>query len=217
MSNKSSGHSGKVVAGIDSDQVNAVIDFWFADTLGEGDVAAQNKIWYGGDFNTDATIARLFGDLVEQAIAGDLQAWSGQPRSIMALVLLLDQFTRNIFRGQARAFSGDTLACATVKQGIAAGFDDQLPVLYRTFFYMPLEHSESLADQQQCVDLFKQLLLATDSPMRELVNSSLSYAEKHRALIEEFGRFPHRNDALQRQSTAAERDYLNAGGARFGQ
>ena len=200
-----------------NEQYWAAINFWFADTLDGGDIGAQNKIWFGASATTDATLRRLFGDQVRQAIAGDLHHWCQQPVSTMALVLLLDQFTRNIFRGDARAFSGDELACSTVKQAIAAGVDRQLPILYRTFFYMPLEHSESLADQQQCVDLFEQLLAAADSSAAAMVASSLSYAKKHRTVIAQFGRFPHRNCALQRQSTAAELAYLTAGGARFGQ
>jgi len=199
------------------EHAKAIIDYWFADTLDGGDISAQNKIWYGGGAATDATIERLFGDRVRQAVAGDLQAWSGQLSSSMALVLLLDQFTRNIFRGDARAFSGDARARAIVKHSIAAGLDVQLPLLYKTFFYMPLEHSESLSDQQHCVDLFEQLLADVDPPGQTLVGASLSYAKTHRAVIEKFGRFPHRNEALQRQSTAAELAYLRDGGARFGQ
>ena len=132
-------------------------------------------------------------------------------------MILLDQFTRNIYRGDARAFAGDPQARELVKQGLATGLDKALTPIQRSFFYMPLEHSESLQDQDQCVALFEQLLEEVPQQGKAVIQSSLDFAIKHRDIIRQFGRFPHRNQAIGRSSTPEEQAYLNSGGARFGQ
>lgn len=194
-----------------------VITYWFAD-IGDGyQIKKQHQIWYGGKEATDREIKRLFGSLIEQALAGTLQEWTRTPMSTMALLLLLDQFTRNVFRGQAKAFSGDVRALSIAKWAIDQGDDNKLPVIARSFFYMPFEHSESLAAQQCSLRLFEQLLEEAPAAGKKTIGSSLAFAKRHYEIIEKFGRFPHRNAALNRQSTPAEIEYLAMKGARFGQ
>ena len=135
----------------------------------------------------------------------------------MALIILLDQFTRNIFRGSPRAFEGDERARSVLNAALARGFDHSLSYKERCFIYMPLEHSESLADQQRCVELFEALLAQAPAAYHANIGSSLNFAIKHRDIIREFGRFPHRNEILGRMATPEEMRYLADGGARFGQ
>lgn len=205
--------------------IDDILTFWFADIGNDFDIKAQHKLWYFGGPDLDEEIRRRFGAAVETALACDSAGqWSPQYRlwletceGAMALVLLLDQFTRNIYRGQARAFSGDAGAQGIVKKGLQRGLDRQLSYVQRTFFYMPLEHSESMEDQTLCVDLFSQLLQEVPTEGKETIASSLRFAEQHREIIANFGRFPYRNAVLGRDSTAEEVAYLEGGGARFGQ
>jgi uncharacterized protein (DUF924 family) len=201
----------------DKQTISTIIKFWFAE-IGDGfDVSLQHKLWYGGGVETDEKITSKFGELMEKALAGELSHWSNNTQGVMALVLLIDQFTRNIYRGQATAFSGDEQAKEVVKNALKKGVDRKLTMVQRSFLYMPLEHSEQLIDQQFCVQLFTSLLAEAPVDGVEVIKSSLDHAVKHLNIIELFGRFPHRNKVLGRSSTRQEIDYLNDGGARFGQ
>ena len=201
----------------EDDTVFRILHFWFAD-IGNGfDVGVQNGLWFKGSAETDAIIAERFAAQVERALAGELHSWREQPESALALVLLLDQFPRNIFRGQARAFAGDELAGSVVSEALQQGFDQHLTFLQRTFLYMPLMHSECLSDQLRCVALFENLLSEVPADGKSVIGGNLKFARLHLELIERFGRFPHRNAVLGRESTAEEEAYLNGGGARFGQ
>lgn len=194
-----------------------ILQFWFGD-IGTGfDTASRNALWFKGGKETDRAIAGRFGGRVERALAGDFCNWVQQPEPALALILLLDQFPRNMFRGQARAFAGDERARSVVSAALQRGFDQQLTFLQRTFLYMPLMHSESLPDQQKCVTLFENLLSEVPSEGKVVIGGNLKYARLHLELIERYGRFPHRNSALGRASTAEERAYLDGGGVRFGQ
>ncbi len=197
--------------------ITGILSYWFAD-IGDGfDIGEQHKLWYTGGPAVDQAIERQFGPWVERALSGELFGWLATPSGTAALVILLDQFTRNIFRGDAKAFSGDAQARDIVKQALAEGLDKSLTPIQRSFFYLPLEHSESLADQQACIAQFEQLLAEVPDEGRTSIQSSLDFAIKHRDIIAQFGRFPHRNEALGRDSTSEELAYLGAGGARFGQ
>ncbi|HEY0858467.1 MAG TPA: DUF924 family protein [Albitalea sp.] len=182
----------------------AVLDFWF----GAGD--APRAEWFRKDPAFDAHIAERFGPLVERALAGELRDWDHAPDSALARILLLDQFTRNIFRDSARAFAGDALALAAARAMVAQGQDLQLPALRRAFVYLPFEHAEELDAQDESVRLFSAL--AACSPH---VQEMLDYAHRHRDVIERFGRFPHRNALLGRESTADEIAFLREPGSRF--
>lgn len=174
-------------------RVNAVLSFWF----GPNPEIARPQ-WFKTDPAFDRAIAHLFGADYEAARTGALASWEDSPHGALALTILLDQFSRNMFRKTARAFESDALALRVAKDAIARGFDRQVTAVQRTFFYLPFEHSESLADQDRSVALVRALNDAR----------TLDYAEQHAAIIRRFGRFPHRNAVLGRQSTPEEIAYL---------
>ena len=171
----------------------AVLSFWRD--------AGPDK-WFKKNDAFDQDIRRGFLETYEAAAAGTLGAWEATPDGALALVIVLDQFPRNMFRGTARAFAADPLARAVADRALARGFDRAMAQADRQFFYLPFEHSEMLADQERCCDLFR----ATGDA--ELVK----WAELHADIIRRFGRFPHRNAALGRATTAAEQAFLDGGG-----
>lgn len=182
----------------------AVLDFWF----GDGD--APREEWFRKDPAFDQRVAARFGPLVERALAGELAGWQASPDTALALILLLDQFTRNIFRGSPRSFAGDAPALAAARALVASGGDQALPPLHRAFAYMPFEHAEDLAAQDEAVRLFTPL--AAQAPY---LAEMLDYAHRHRAIVARFGRFPHRNAVLGRVSTAQEAEFLTQPGSGF--
>ena len=186
-----------------------VIDFWFGEP-GSPSHGRQRAEWFRKDAAFDAEIARRFGALIEQALRGELRDWQAQPESALARIVVLDQFTRNTFRDTARAFAGDALALAAARAMIAAGQDRLLLPVKRSFVYLPFEHAEDLRAQDESVHLFAQL--EREAPE---LNSVLDYAQRHRAVIARFGRFPHRNAQLGRESTAEELAFLKEPGSRF--
>lgn len=158
--------------------------------------------WFTRDDAVDAEIRRRFLGTYEAAAAGRLAAWEESAENALALVVVLDQFPRNMFRGHARAFAADPLARVVAERALARGFDAAVGPDLRAFFYLPFMHSEDLADQERCVALFR----AHGEP------NGLHYAELHADIIRRFGRFPHRNAALGRATTPAEQAFLDAGG-----
>lgn len=185
-----------------------ILDFWF----GEG----MSKRWFSGGPELDEEIRSRFGKQVALAQAGGLTDWEADPQSRLALVIVLDQFSRNIFRGKSKAFAGDERAQQLVTDALARGFDAELPWMGRVFLYMPLMHAESLALQEESVKRFTALEAAVPDDLRASVQSSLDYARQHRDIIARLGRFPYRNSALGRTNTALEFDFLK-NGPRFGQ
>src|SRR3954463_547053 len=176
-----------------------VLEFWFDPAL---DAAQRNKRWFGKDEAFDAEIRRRFLDLYEEGAAARLNAWKGSVRECLALVILLDQFPRNMFRGEARAFAADALARDAARTLLPRA--DQLLPDERLFAWLPFEHSESLDDQNLACELI--------APLGEEL---LRYAERHRQIIERFGRFPHRNAILGRASTPEEIEFLKQPGSGF--
>jgi uncharacterized protein (DUF924 family) len=162
-----------------------VLEFWFS--------SAQKSRWYAKDEKFDADIRQRFLATYEAAYAGELDEWRSTPESLLALIILLDQFPRNMFRGSPRAFASDAYAMRLTKEGIERGFHGSLRGAQLDFFFMPLMHSESLSDH----DLLAQLGYGENR-----------YARQHRKIIARFGRFPHRNEILGRESTAEEASYL---------
>jgi uncharacterized protein (DUF924 family) len=158
-----------------------------------------------------------FGALVERAARGELASWADGPRRRLSLILLLDQFPRNMFRGTARAFATDAQALALTLSGMQSAADAALEVVERIFFYMPLQHAESREVQEESVAAYRRLLAEAPPELHEHFASTLRSAENHRGIIERFGRFPYRNQVLGRSSTPEERDWLSAGGSRFAQ
>jgi uncharacterized protein (DUF924 family) len=188
-----------------------ILTFWFGDPETEDtSYAARRKLWFGKSTDLDQKILDRFRGAYNQAASGQLDAWQEQPGTALALILLLDQFPRNMFRGTPQAFATDRTALAVAKGAIDRNFHHQLTPVQRLFLYLPLEHSEDLADQQQSVARFRQLY--ADSPELE---DALDYAIRHFEVIHQFGRFPHRNQTLNRDSTLAEIEFLKQPGSSF--
>jgi uncharacterized protein (DUF924 family) len=195
-----------------------ILAFWFADAhRGPAETQARQAFWFSGDTAVDAAIRDRYLPFMEAAQRGDLAGWSAEPNHALALVLLLDQFPRNAWRGTARAFSGDVLALATARAAVEAGFLERIELAQRAFLLLPYEHSESRADQRESLRLFSALRAGAPAPWHALFDGYLHYAREHSAIVERFGRFPHRNRVLGRESTPDERAWLEAGGASFGQ
>jgi len=194
-----------------------VLEFWLGDGITQ-DWPTQDlgKRWFSGGPELDAEIRARFGAAAEEALAGGLQHWEQTPLHRLALIILLDQFTRNIFRGTARAFAGDARAQQLVRQTIAAGEDLQLPWAARVFLYMPLMHAESPPLQDECVARFTRLVADAPEALKQRLQGNLDFAHQHRDIIKLFGRFPYRNAALGRADTPEEQDFLRKG-PRFGQ
>ena len=176
-----------------TEPAEAVLAFWRD--------AGPDK-WFKKDDAFDAEIRTRFLATYDAAVRGELAGWEQTREGALALVIVLDQFPRNMFRGSARAFAADPLALAVATRAIGRGFDLQLPVQERSFFYLPFEHSESMADQERCCELFRS---TGDAEL-------LKWAELHTDIIRRFGRFPHRNAALGRITTAEEQSFLDSGG-----
>ncbi|MCP1624217.1 DUF924 family protein [Pseudomonas nitroreducens] len=194
----------------------ALLDWWFGTALDANDVAAQrNALWFGKSGCQDVDSENRFGGLVRQALDGGLQEWEREPQSWLALILLLDQLPRMVFRDAPRAYAGDARAQQLVRQGLEAGFDRQLPRIERVFVYIVLEHAEDLASQNEAVRLYEDLQGESSESEKVLFAGYLAYARKHQVVIERFGRFPHRNTILGRESTPEEAKFLTEPGSRF--
>ena len=169
-----------------------IIDFWFSEEV--------RKLWFNSTPEFDATLRTRYQSTWEQAGRGELDDWMQSPEGCLALVILLDQFPLNMFRGEGRCFSTEAKSREVARAAIEQGFDEQIAIEQRAFLYMPFMHSESLADQQYALQLF-------DQPGLE---GNLRFAHHHHGIVEKFGRFPHRNEMLGRESTPEEVEYLNS-------
>jgi uncharacterized protein (DUF924 family) len=185
-----------------------IVAFWFGEP-GSPEDGQPRPLWFAKSEATDALIRDRFGAAVEAALSGRHDRWAdGHPRDALALILLLDQFTRNVHRDSARAFAGDAKALAVAGRLVADGRDRQLAPLQRWFVYLPFEHSERIDDQHESLRLFEALA-------REGLAEPLVWARRHFEVIERFGRYPHRNELLGRASTADEIEFLKKPGSRF--
>ena len=190
----------------------AVLDFWFGATDDPGHAQTRPQ-WFRKDEAFDAAIAQRFGPLIECALIGGIDDWSAAPLAplpALARVIVLDQFTRNSFRGTARAFAGDAMALQTARALVASGGDRQLSGVQRQFCYLPFEHAEDLSHQRTAVQLFEQL--GRDEPA---LAGLTEWAQRHMDIVARFGRFPHRNAALRRASTPEEIAFLQQPGSSF--
>ena len=193
-----------------------LLDWWFGHVESPDEIAAdKGKLWFGKKDSQDLEARERFGVFVDQALAGELTEWTQRPEGWLALVLLLDQLPRMIFRDSPKAFSGDLRAQKLVAQGIAADFDRQLKPIQRVFIYLVFEHCENLAVQNEAVSRFIDLVAEQPEAERAVFADNLDYAERHRKVIARFGRFPHRNAVLGRESTAEELAFLSQPGSRF--
>jgi uncharacterized protein (DUF924 family) len=204
----------------DEDQlrIDAVLTFWFRETsLSAPQIDRRMDVWFGEDVAFDLECKKQFMEDVRAASEGKLDHWADDPRGRLALILLLDQFRRNIYRDTVDAFSKDKIALKLCVEGAMAKADQGLPPIHRVFFYMPLQHAESRKVQAKSVELFSKLASAVTPTYRETFETVLQFAELHRDIIEQFGRFPHRNALLGRENTPEEDEYLSGDVPDFGQ
>ncbi len=204
-----------------TDQVSAenpetILRFWFGDKPEQSIFDKTfSRLWWSKDDIIDSEIRTRFEPWVQDAASGKLQKWEDSSSGMLALILLTDQFPRNIYRGTSQSFAHDHLALSWCLGGIARSKDIELIPIQRLFWYMPLEHSELLEHQDQCVGLIEQLVSEADDHQRSIYLDFLAYAQRHRDVINRFGRFPHRNAILGRTSTPAEEMFLQMPGSGF--
>lgn len=184
-----------------------ILRFWFTELAPDQ--------WFRGGEAVDEMIGSRYEPLIEAVHSGGHDDWSRTPQGRLAMLLVLDQFPRNIYRGQARAFAYDDKALALALEGIAAGADQHLDLHERAFFYLPLEHSESLEIQDRSLERYAALVLSIPPEQREQARNYLDYAWQHYSIIKRFGRYPHRNEILGRESSAEETEFLRQPGSSF--
>lgn len=198
--------------------IQQVLNFWFSDIeLTSPRVDSRMDRWFSADPELDEQIREQFLPLVERASGGDLMEWTETPQGRLALILLLDQFRRNIYRGTPQAYARDNLALKICIEGTISNDYKNLTPFERLFFFMPLQHAESLKVQEKSVGIYQALAESVSETLQETFETTAQFAELHRDIIAEFGRFPHRNEALGRANTADENEYLGTNSPKFGQ
>ena len=196
--------------------IECILDFWFGTHLDDAVAAKeQAELWWSKNRETDDKISRRFEASVRAAAAGELNAWRATARGRLAFIILTDQFPRNIYRDTARAFSCDSKALAWCLEGLHGRSDRELRPIERVFFYLPLEHAESREHQAKAVECFSELAASVPMEQRSTFEEYLDFAIRHRDIIDRFGRFPHRNSILGRESTAEELAFLTEPGSGF--
>jgi uncharacterized protein (DUF924 family) len=200
------------------DRANEILTFWFGPTRpdgGGGGSQPRFDLWFGKDPQVDEAIRTRFMPDIEAAGSGRLDAWVGTARGRLALILLLDQFPRNVWRGSPRAFAYDAKALGLAWGGLAEGHDLRLKPFERAFMYMPLEHAEDPAAQEESVRAFERLARRVPAKLRPPIEGFVEYARRHAEIIDRFGRFPHRNAVLGRPTRPEEAHFLEQPGASF--
>lgn len=198
------------------EKVNDILHFWFGED--KSDPLAHAHLWFSAKPEFDEEVKRRFETLHHQAAKGELSHWLNYPQSCLAYIILLDQFSRNIYRQTPLAFSQDELALSACLQGKEHKLDKELNVVWRLFFYMPLQHSEDLNNQKLSLALMKQLVEEAQSGAPALLaamNNAFDFAKQHYDIILNFGRFPHRNEILERESTQEEILFLSLPNSKF--
>jgi len=197
-------------------RAECILSFWFGALGADGfPLEDRHKLWFQA--SADREIRERFEPDLRAAVSGRLGHWQQTPRMRLALIIVLDQFSRNIYRGTPRAFAQDAAALAQTLAGIEARHDLALGPIERTFFYMPLEHAEDLAQQECCIERYTQLMRSVPAASARKLESSMGHVVAHRDIVARFGRFPHRNKILGRASTAAEIEFLSRNPSTFGQ
>ena len=196
----------------------AVLDFWFAGARDDAAImAARNTLWYGSSPAFDAEIAARFGELLAAAARGELKHWKLSATGTLALIVVCDQFPRNIYRATPRAFSLDERAQALARDGVAQGTDRELTIIERSFFYLPFEHAEDRDAQQLSLRCFAALHQDAPPAFKALTADALHWARDHHDIVVRFGRLPHRNLILDRLSTPDEVAWLAVNRNTYGQ
>jgi uncharacterized protein (DUF924 family) len=195
-----------------------ILGFWFGLAAEDpAEASARETFWFGASGTMDSVIRERFGLAVEAAGRGNLNSWVEVPRSALALVLLLDQFPRNIWRGTAKAFAHDAQALRVAQEAVARGHLNSLAPLEQVFLVLPFQHSESIEDQREAVRLSSEVARTAPRAWQPILEHYLEFAKQHFALVDRFGRFPHRNHVLARTPTNEEEAYLAEKGGNFGQ
>ena len=209
---------GGVITDEDEQRIDEILSFWFKEQeLSAPQIDRRMDTWFGEDPLFDHEIEKEFAADIEQACAGELNHWADEPRGRLALIILIDQFRRNIYRNTAKAFSMDKLALKLCVEGAMEKKDKGLTPIQKVFFYMPLQHAESAKVQAKSVELFERLAESVSPTYQETFLTIAQFAELHRDIIDQFGRFPHRNKLLGRENTSEEDEYLAGDSPDFGQ
>jgi uncharacterized protein (DUF924 family) len=190
-----------------NDQSTAVLDYWFGE-LDDEVVPEKSRLWFEGGEVVDTYLKNNFKGLLEKAAGGKCDDWAVSPQGRLALIVLLDQFSRHIYRGTPKAFAQDTKALGVAREMVHLGEDQELFFFQRSFVYLPFEHSEDLRMQHDSIALFQKLADAAPDSTQSYFADNLRYAVRHREIIQRFGRFPHRNLILGRTSTPEEEAFL---------
>jgi len=209
---------GGVITDEDEQRIDEILSFWFKELeLSAPQIDRRMDTWFGEDPLFDHEIEKEFAADIEQACAGELNHWADEPRGRLALIILIDQFRRNIYRNTAKAFSMDKLALKLCVEGAMEKKDKGLTPIQKVFFYMPLQHAESAKVQAKSVELFERLAESVSPTYQETFLTIAQFAELHKDIIDQFGRFPHRNKLLGRENTSEEDEYLAGDSPDFGQ
>lgn len=202
----------------DQARIEAILSFWFKEQeLTAPQIDRRMDMWFSEDPVFDLEIEKEFADDISAASAGTLDHWATDPHGRLALIILIDQFRRNIYRNTAKAFSKDKLALKLCVEGAMEKKDRSLTPIQRVFFYMPLQHTESRKVQAKSVELYNRLAEAVSPTYRETFLTVAQFAELHKDIVDQYGRFPHRNELLNRENTAEEAKYLAGDSPDFGQ
>ncbi|MEM1390228.1 MAG: DUF924 family protein [Pseudomonadota bacterium] len=195
----------------------SVLDYWIGEASHDAAIAdVKMKLWFEKSAQTHADIANRFLHLMDPLANGLAREWAQSgPKERLAAIIALDQFSRNLFRDTEKAFANDPLALALTKDALAQAEDKTLSEVERIFLYLPLEHSEDMADQDASIQNYQDLLEDARPDFKALCENTLDYAHRHRDVIKQYGRFPHRNKILGRENTDAEAEYLSRPGAGF--
>jgi len=212
-------HAGEAaLSAEDQSRIDAILTFWFKEhALSAPQIDGRMDVWFGEDPLFDEEIASLFSRDVDEASVGNLDHWISAPRGRLALILLLDQFRRNIYRNTPAAFEMDRAALKLCVEGAMEKKDMDLSPIERVFFYMPLQHAESRKVQQKSREIYGKLSEAVSPTFRETFETVAQFAELHADIVEQFGRFPHRNRIMGRENTPEEAQYLAGDAPTFGQ
>jgi uncharacterized protein (DUF924 family) len=209
---------GATITDEDQLRIEAILSFWFREQeLSAPQIDRRMDIWFGSDEVFDHECKKEFSGDVDRASEGKLDHWADEPLGRLALILLLDQFRRNIYRGTLDAFSKDKVALKLCVEGAMAKTDKDLTPIQRVFFYMPLQHAESRKVQAKAVEIYNRLAKAVSPTYRETFETVAQFAELHHDIVQQFGRFPHRNKLLNRENTPEEDEYLAGDSPDFGQ
>ena len=209
---------GSTMTDDDQARIEQILSFWFKEQELTGpQIDRRMDIWFGEDRVFDHEIEKDFSDEIEKASAGKLDHWADEPHGRLALILLIDQFRRNIYRGTLKAFSHDKVALKLCVEGAMEKKDKGLTPIQRVFFYMPLQHAESRKVQAKSVKLYERLAESVSPTLQETFLTVAQFAELHKDIIDQFGRFPHRNSLLGRENTPEEDEYLAGDSPDFGQ